>query len=888
MDDRESETRESPGPSKLPEDGRQIGPYLLRRVLGEGGMGIVYEAEQQDPRRPVALKVMRGGRLASEREVALFRREERTLARLRHPGIASIYEAGLTEDGQHYFVMELVRGVPLQDYLRDQPIDREPTRGQLEPLLRLFLQICDAVNYAHQKGVLHRDLKPSNIFVTAEAATGASLPGSPAVQVKVLDFGLARITEADADASTVLTEHGLIQGTLTYMSPEQARGDADHIDVRSDVYALGVVLYEMLTGRMPYAVRNLPLHEAVRAICFDSPARPATIAPWLRGDLDAILQKALEKEPTRRYQNVLMLADDLHRHLDDRPIQARPPTMAYQLRKLVSRHRTAFAFTAVLLLLLVGFAATMSVLYEMQRRARLRADSEAHKAAEINRFLQGMLASVDPDQAQGREVTVREVLDAAATRVQTGFADQPDVGAALHNTIGVTYRALGAYDAAERHLEAALSSRRTLYGEQSEDFAVGIDELAQLRHATGDFAAAESLGRLAVGIDRQRQPRGGPELAASLNTLGVVLQAEGKYQEADSLLRTALEMRRRLLGAEREEVATSLSNLASLLQDRGDLVGAEANCREALEMRRRLLGLRHPDTVASLNNLAVLLLKQGRLTEAEACMREAWEAARLVFGAEHPNAVRCLNNLAEVVQMQGRLTEAEPLYREALAVGTRAFGPRHPAVAAGLNNLASLLMAEEKYNEAESLYRETLSMRRAIYGEEHPAVATGLQNLAILRQTMGRPQEAEALFRQALAMRRRLLGEEHPDVASTLLGLGSALVDQRRAREGEPLLRRALAIRTSSASANPWQVAVAQGLLGACLTSLHRCAEAESLLARSGPLILASSRATPRQRQEALRRMAELYEAWGRPDSAAAYQRRWNSLSRPPSVAPVP
>lgn len=854
------------GPAALP---HAIAGYRITRKIGEGGMGIVYEAEQPRPRRLVALKVIRGGAYADDYQARLFRREIDTLARLKHPGIAAIYEAGHTDDGQPFFTMELVPGAPLDAYLREHPLPAPPTREILRARLGLFLQICDAINYAHQRGVIHRDLKPSNVFVLPAAERG-STSASAAERVKILDFGLARIVETEGEATAMLSRAGQIAGTLAYMSPEQALGRTDAIDLRSDVYALGVVLYEMLTGRLPHDVATVSLPEAVRTITEVAPPRPGRISPALRGDLETIVLKALEKEAPRRYQSALALSEDIERFLADQPILAHPPSTTYQLRKLIARHQTVFGLAATLVVLLVVFAVAMSVLFGLQRRARLLAVREEQKAERVTEFLQSMLASVDPEQAQGREVTVREVLDAASARADTSLADQPDVRAAVRSTIGNTYAALGQYDAAEAHLRAALATRTASFGAGSPEVATSENDLAALLWRQGEYAPAESLMRTALATTRARLGRDDPEIATSLNNLALLLKDEGRYADAEPLAREALALRRKLLGGENAEVAVSVNNLATLLQAQGKNAEAEPLLLEVLTRRRKLLGEDHPDVVISLNNLANVLQAQGKPAEAEPLMREALGIAERVYGKDHPSVANALNNLASLLEDQGRPAEAESLFRETLVRATAALGSEHPFVARVMNNLAALLQNQGRAPEAESLSRAALAMNRRLLGDEHPSVATNLNNLALIVQAEGRPREAEELFRQALTMRRKLLGNQHPRVASSLLGLASSLLDRHAEPEAELLLREAFAIQQATLDPGDWKIALTRTMLGACLTARREFTAAESLLSAGSEVLMASPAAPAAEKRKALERRIGLYDAWGRSEQAAA------------------
>jgi len=493
-------------------------------------MGTVYEAEQEKPRRLVALKVIRPGLLTPQR-LRRFEQESQLLGWLQHPGIAQVYEAGTADAGhgpQPFFAMELIRGRTLDQHA---VAARLGTRDRLE----LVARICDAVQHAHQKGIVHRDLKPGNIVIDA---TG---------QPKILDFGVARATESDLHA-TLETGFGQVVGTLPYMSPEQVAGDPAELDTRSDVYALGVILYELLVGRLPYDLPRRSLPEAMRIIHEQEPARLGTIDRALRGDVETIVAKALEKEKDRRYQSAAELAADIRRFLRDEPIVARPSSAAYQLRKFARRNKALVGGIAAVFVVL-AVAAGVST-WQAVRATKAKAQADA-----VNAFLQDVLGAVDPHELRGRDVTVRRGLDEAARKVAAGaLDDQPEVEAAVRLSLGRTYRALGLFAESQPQLEAALDTRRRILGGTHPDTAHAMYELALLRRERGDFAGAESLHRDALAARRRRYGDDHLEVARSLVSLGGLLQAKGDLAGAEPLLREALEISKRAAGPDDPEV----------------------------------------------------------------------------------------------------------------------------------------------------------------------------------------------------------------------------------------------------------------------------------------------------------------------------------------------
>ncbi|CAN5403326.1 hypothetical protein BH09PLA1_BH09PLA1_09370 [soil metagenome] len=846
-----SQLREAPG--------TRIGPYKLLQLIGEGGFGSVFLAEQDKPVvRKVALKIIKLG-MDTRQVVARFEQERQALAMMDHANIARVFDAGATETGRPFFVMELVKGDPIVDYC-------DKNNLSIHDRLELFAQVCQAVQHAHTKGIIHRDIKPSNILVSTQ-------DGRP--HTKVIDFGIAKATASKLTEKTLFTEHKALIGTPEYMSPEQAEGNLD-IDTRTDVYSLGVLLYELLTGTTPFTsqeLRSAAYGEIQRIIREVEPPKPSTrlssntdtlasvaaqrrieprkLGTLVRGELDWIVMKALEKDRQRRYETANGLMMDVRRYLAGEAIVAAPPSTLYRARKFIRRNRVMVtAGGAVALALVLGFAGTAwqaqraavqrddaIAARESEKQQRLAADAERVKAEKIAEFMSDTLNGVGPSVAKGRDVTMlKEMMDAAAARIEKGeLKSAPDAELSLRSTIGKTYGDLSLYDASQRMLEPAvalarathsgddlataealtnfsalridrgdlpgaealaiesLEMRKRLFQGDNYRVTVGLNNVASVRRQRGDLASAESLYRESLAMSRRLYSGDHTEIAAALNNIGNILNDRGDQAGAVPLFREAVEIWKRLYPGDSPKVATGLSNLASMLDDVGDLAGAEAMSRESLEMKRRLFNGDHQSIAISLNNLAFLLQKRGNLTGAEAMHRDALAMRKSMFPGDHHEVAISLNNLANVLAALKNSAEAESLYKEALEMRRRLFPNGHADVAATLNNLATFYLSKRDYAAAEPLAREAVEMWKRLFPGDSPYVANGLNNLGSILQGRGDLAGAETLLQQSLDMRHRLYGADDARTYTSMYKLASVLVARSQYARAAPLLESAIA-----------------------------------------------------------------------------------------------
>lgn len=811
-----------------------IGRYKLLRQIGEGAFGVVYLAEQEEPvRRQVALKILR--REVVTREVlARFEAEWRALSIMDHTCIAEVLDAGQTEDGRPFFVMELVKGLPIT-------VHCDQHRLSIRQRLELFIQVCQAVQHAHQKGVIHRDLKPSNILISEK-------DGKPAP--KVIDFGVAKAALGYRSfLETQTTALQQVVGTPAYMSPEQAGVGGLDVDVRSDIYSLGVLLYELLTAEPAFSQADfckVADEEMLRLIRERDPLRPSTrlanlkhqdlqtvaekrqiiagdLAKAVKGDLDWIVMRALEKDRDRRYATADGLAMDVRRYLDNEPVLAGPPSRLYRFRKLVRRNRVVFAAsaavaTALILALVVSWAMF------------LRQRAEASRSAEMAHFLEDMLRSINPSVARGKDTQLlRAVLDKTTMRIDRDLKDQPEIEADLRSVLGSVYLSIGDYTKAETMYAKALDIRTNLFGPQHIKVADSLNDVAKALFRQGKYAQSEALENRCLAMRKRLLGDKDPKVAESLNNLANDLWFEGKLPEAEQMHRQALAMRKSLSGGVNPDVLESMDNLAGVLSAEDKLSEAEALQREAVKLNKQLLGDEHPDVAFSLNNLGDTLRVEGKFEEAESIDQQALSMRVRLLGENHPDVAASLFSIGALLWNEGKLPEAEATNRLSLAIRRKAFGNDNIDVAGSLNNLAGVLIDEHKLVEAEECQREAIAIQKRTIGPDHQDIAGSLNNLSAILQSEGKLAEALAMQEEVLAMRKRLFGEDNLDVASSYFNMAFLLELHGDLPGAERNARRSLVILKKHLSPDHPLIASSLAVLSDVLKNEDRLGEAEGL-----------------------------------------------------------
>jgi len=821
------------------EPGRHIGAWRLLQEVGRGGMGTVYLAERivGGFEQRGALKLIRRD-VDSAEFARRFAQERQILATLGHPGIARLLDGGCDAQGGPFLVMEYVQGRPLDRYCDERQLS-------IEQRMVLFVQIGRAVAHAHRHLVVHRDLKPSNIVVTDDG------------EVKLLDFGIAKVLSATGMPAEPLTRTASRMFTPEYATPEQVQGQP--MTTAADVYQLGLLLYELLTGQRAQQVDSGSAAELERAVCHAAPPRPSVgitdadpsvaaarrttlsaLRRKLRGDLDNIVLKALRKTPERRYATAAELVDDIERWQQGLPVRARPESIGYRTGLFVRRHPFGVTGATTALMLLIAYAVTVTVQAGAIARERDRARAEAAKAQQVKALVLQLFEGADPQLSGGAQLSARELLDRGWAGIETELVGHPGVRIELLDTVGEAYRQLGLYDRAQPLFDQALSAARPLATTDPILLARAVRSKGRLHSDQGDYDAAQA--QLSGALARYRTLFGEPhaDVATTLSDLGTALFRKGEHVDAERLHRDALAMRRQLFGEEHPDVADSLDQLGVILRHQGDYAAAEPLLSEALALRRRLLPPTHPNLARSLSDLALVRTDLGEYDSAEALYREALALMTRVHGAQHPHVATVMNNLARLLQTRRDFPEATSLLRQALTIRRQALGERHPTVALNLNDLGLALAesgdlagAETFYRQAlaayaaehpwraatvfnlgrlaetrgdfataERHYREALARQREHYGDDHDRVGTDLNRLGVVLHRQGHTDAAETHMRQALAIYRKRLPDQHPRLAAVLVPLGMLLLDRGRTDDATPLLREAVQVRRKAFGEN--------------------------------------------------------------------------------------
>lgn len=842
---------ESPSPTVPFEDFR-IGVWHALRTLGRGGMGTVYLVERSEGgfRQHGAMKLLRAG-ADSDEFLRRFEQERQILATLNHEGIARLLDGGRDPQGRPYLVMEYVEGEPI-----DRASDRE--RLSIDQRVALFVQVAQAVAYAHRNLIAHRDIKPGNIIIGTDG------------KAKLLDFGIAKALADEPLAEEPLTRTALRVFTPDYATPEQVYGQP--ASTATDVYQLGLLLYELLTGQRAQRVTDMSQQTLENAICRAEPVRPServtedgeaatarqttpsALRRKLRGDLDNIVLKALRKEPERRYASAIAMVEDLERWRQGRPVRARPETLGYRTGKFVRRHAWAVAASVAIVAMIAGYAVTVTLQASALARERDRAQAEAAKALQVKTLVLRVFEGANPDASGSAQLTARELLDRGWAAIERELGGQPDVQIELLDAVGEAYRQLGVYDRAETLFARSLEIARTEASRQPLLLARAMRSRGRVRSDRGDYAAAETDLRDALGRYRAAFGDDHDDVATTLGDLAQLLDLRGEFARSETTYREALAMHRRLHGERHLHVADNLGDLGMILRRQGDYAGAEPLLSASLSLRRQLLPAQHPEIAYAMTDLAQVRNDLGEYDSAEALYREALASLQTSLGETHPNVGVTMITLARVLKTRRDFEGARDMLLRALEIRRKALGERHPSIALNLNDIGQTYLesgdlgnAERYYREAldiypadspgrsmviynlgqvaekrgdfvaaERQYREALVGQRKHYGDEHDRVAMQLNRLGIVLYRQKRLDEAETAMRQALAIYRKRLAAGHQRFAVVLLPLGQLLIERGRREDAEPLLREALKVRQAAfGEDDPRTTEAAQALAGA-------------------------------------------------------------------------
>jgi type II secretory pathway component PulM len=906
------------------------GRYKLRRQIGEGGMGSVWLADQTEPiKREVAIKLIRVERGQSGTILARFEAERQAIALMDHPHIAKLLDAGTTETGAPFFVMELVKGIPLNEFC-DQHRLTIPER------LNLFIQICGAVQHAHQKGIIHRDLKPSNLLV--ESQDGKPVP-------KVIDFGLAKATTGlQLTDQSLFTGFGTVLGTPLYMAPEQASLNAIDVDTRADVYALGVILYELLTGTTPITretLKKAALDEMLRlireqeaptpssrlsssdntpSVAANRQMEPAKLGRFVKGELDWIVMKALAKERDRRYETANGFARDIERFLNHEPVQAGPPSAAYRIKKFLRRHRgPVIAASLILLALVVGVIGTTwgfvqataerdakEAALQAERRAKAETDTRRQEAEAARQQAQSRLTQIEKSNdiitsiftdldirkiKQGTEpleAVLAERLVKVAGQLEGEAVGDPLMVAQLQNRLGRSLLSLGHPQAAIGLFEKARATRASHLGADHPDTLTSMANLAEGYRAAGQLDRALPLSEEALKLTQAKLGANHPDTLTSMASLAATYKDAGKLDRALPLLEETVKLMRAKLGADHPDTLASTNNLALGYAAAGKLDRALPLFEETLKLRQARLGADHPATLTSLANLAAGYAAARRLDRAVPLLEEALKLNKAKLGADHPATLASMNNLAAAVAAAGQLDRAIPLLEETLKLNKAKLGADHPDTLANMNNLALGYRAAGQLDRALPLFEETLKRRQAKLGTDHPVTLTSMANLALGYHDAGKLDRVLPLYEEILKLTKAKLGADHPDTLASMSNLAEGYRAAGKLSEAESVLRECLSTREKN-EPEAWTTFNTMSLLGGSLLGQKKYADAEPLLLKGYEGMKAREKTIPPQANtripESLDRLIELYAATNKPEEAKKWQAE---RAKYPPAAPMP
>ena len=749
---------------------QEFGPYRVLRLLGEGGMGVVYLAERTDLGNQVAVKILRDAWLSPARRER-FASEQQMLAQLNHPSIARLYDADTLADGTPWFVMEYVEGIPLTEYCRKYSCS-------VNRRLQLFRAVCDAVQYAHQHAVIHRDLKPSNILVKDDST------------VKLLDFGIAKQIES-LDVPVDQTMTGLRLMTPAYAAPEQVRGE--RVGLHTDVYSLGVILFELLTGQLPFDLSNLTPGEAATIVVEHDPGRPSAIArrdgkdgqasalsktAW--ADLDVLCLTAMQKDPQRRYRSVEALIRDIDHYLKGEPLEARPDTLSYRLAKFVRRHRSAVTAAAVVFVVIVGLVGFFTVRLAKARNAALE---EAARTQRVQRFMMNLFQGGDEAAGPADDLRVVTLVDRGVQEAQ-GLNSDPKVQAELYATLGGIYQKLGNLDRADSLLGQALEQRKSLFGADSAEVAESLVALGELRSDQAQLEEGERLVRQGLDMTKRHLPPGHPAVGKATAALGTILENRGAYDESIRVLEEAVRLQS-APGLAEADLGVTLSELANSHFYAGHLDISEAINQPVLAIDRRIYGERHPQVANDLINLGAIQFEEGHFPQAEKYQREALDITQGFYSKNHPETASAMTLLARTLVNEKRLEEADTLLHEALGIQEQVYGRVHPRVASALNELGRVAQQQGKLREAEADFQRMADIYREVYAGKHYYIGVALSNLAGVYVEERKYTEGEQLFREALRMYAQTVPADHQLVGIARTRLGRALFLQHRYTDAE-------------------------------------------------------------------------------------------------------